>query len=214
MARDLHDGISQDLYATQLSLTALLDRVPDHLHEPLEELIDRQTSVIASVRALLRAQPSPKAAVSLDELIDDLERTAHRDIGHSVELHADAIVPDTVPALMAHHAVHALKEMLSNAVRHGSADHVWARVDVNHATLRLQVDDDGRGVPAARRHGFGLANLKARAEACGGSFDITRRFPTGTTARWNASLTWRTDSPRRRRLSLLTGVGSAPTLSA
>ncbi len=210
LARDLHDGISQDLYATHLSLTALLGRVPDDLHEPVEALIDRQTAVIASLRALLRGQPAPGTTVDFDDLIADLDQTAHSDIGRSVRLHVDGDAPEEVSAVVAHHAVHALKEMLSNAVRHSAAEHVWAQASVDRGALTLRVDDDGLGIPETLRPGFGLGNLEARAEACGGWFLMTLRHPTGTIARWNAELTWRDAGRLRVALSRPSGVARAP----
>jgi signal transduction histidine kinase len=56
--------------------------------------------------------------------------------------------------------------------------------------LRLNVRDDGVGLPATRSgEGQGLRNLASRAESLGGGFAIEAAEPRGTVVHWEASLT-------------------------
>jgi signal transduction histidine kinase len=79
--------------------------------------------------------------------------------------------------------VAALRELLSNAVRHAEASSVSVALQIVDQHLALTVSDNGVGIPETVSRS-GLENLRKRAEAMGGSFETSRRFPTGTQARW------------------------------
>ena len=53
--------------------------------------------------------------------------------------------------------------------------------------LALTVSDNGVGIPETVSKS-GLENLRKRAESLGGSFETSRRFPTGTQAQWKIPL--------------------------
>ena len=72
----------------------------------------------------------------------------------------------------------AIREGVTNVVRHSAARHVWVRLDADG----VEVADDGRGPAgdpdAARRvpqHGNGLAGLRERAAAVGAAVTVCRR---------------------------------------
>lgn len=67
-----------------------------------------------------------------------------------------------------------LKEALANIIRHAEARRVIVRLHPDGGTLKLEVEDDGRGLPEAPPppgHD-GIRNMRRRARAAGGSFDI------------------------------------------
>ena len=75
-----------------------------------------------------------------------------------------------MPAEIAEHLLHALREALSNAARHGQA----SRVDVTvlaDGKLILLVRDNGTGIKATTRRS-GLANLAQRADHYGGTLTV------------------------------------------
>ena len=80
-----------------------------------------------------------------------------------------------------------LREALANVARHAQARQVEVSVDVG-AELILQVADDGIGLPPqdagqdsqCRSRGHGLANMRTRAAALGGSLMLEARPGGGT----------------------------------
>ena len=76
-----------------------------------------------------------------------------------------------------------VREALRNAYTHACAEHVTVAVDIGPDAVRASVDDDGVGLgggtPASGRGG-GLAVMRERAEALGGTLDITATRPRGT----------------------------------
>ena len=79
-----------------------------------------------------------------------------------------------------------VREGLSNAARHAKASRVEVRVDV-HDDLTITVTDNGVGMSDSTRSS-GLANLRARAEARGGSMTVGTVDKRGTKLLWRVPL--------------------------
>lgn len=186
LARDLHDSVTQDLYATHLALTALRDQVPESVQLSVDRLIGRHVRTMSLLRAVVECRMTPDTPVSTDDLITSLDRLAEYEIGGGVQVCRSVQAPTDVPAILARHAWVSLREMVSNAIRHSGASHIDVYVDVDDRWLTLTVADDGPGLTTPLRPGHGLVNLDARARLCGGSFRLRRRKPMGTTAEWRA----------------------------
>jgi signal transduction histidine kinase len=74
------------------------------------------------------------------------------------------------------------QEALTNVTRHANATGVDVVLRLDHGHLRLEVADDGIGVPeiAPRTSSLGLLGMRERARRCGGDCTIRRRDPRGT----------------------------------
>jgi signal transduction histidine kinase len=92
-----------------------------------------------------------------------------------------------VPVAVADHARAALREALSNVVRHSGAHTVGVQLARDRDGLRLTVTDDGCGIPrdVTRR---GLKHLEERAEQAGGHCRVDSSPRTGTTVTWQVPL--------------------------
>ena len=89
---------------------------------------------------------------------------------------AQITVRGTLGELPAHIAAHVYRigaEALTNAVRHGGAEHVDVALARNGSTATIEVRDDGRGLPAIRRPGSnGLRSMRARADTIGATLSL------------------------------------------
>lgn len=75
--------------------------------------------------------------------------------------------------------VYAVEEAVTNALKHGGAEAVTVTIEIAQDTealwmLDVTVDDDGSGLPAGPTVLSGLARHRSRAEARGGSLELTR----------------------------------------
>jgi ligand-binding sensor domain-containing protein/signal transduction histidine kinase len=90
----------------------------------------------------------------------------------------------TVPvrAEVRHNLTLAVKEALTNTLRHAHASEVWLRLSWAAPELRIVVEDNGRGFEpaAASDHGNGLGNQRARLDKLGGAVDLESRPGQGT----------------------------------
>ncbi|HEY8372997.1 MAG TPA: GAF domain-containing sensor histidine kinase [Pseudonocardiaceae bacterium] len=195
IARDLHDVIVQRLYAAGVQLELLERRLSGRL-EPqdarrLGEALAQLDRTIAEVRATVRALTSvdPDEEARAPDLLDSVRaevQTAGELLGVPPRLEVAGEVAD-VPVAVADHARAALREALSNVVRHSGARSVLVRLERDAAGLRLQVSDDGCGIPpgVSRR---GLRHLEERAVAAGGRCTVESSPSTGTTVTWEVPL--------------------------
>jgi signal transduction histidine kinase len=186
IARDLHDVIVQRLYAAGVQLDLLGRRLPrrhaTRLAEAVDQLDETITEVRGTVARLRSADPSPPTATDLFDSVRAEVATAGELLGFPPTLSITGDSAD-VPVAIADHARAALREALSNVVRHAGATSVDVRVDRDAAGLLLSVRDNGCGIPAGvtRR---GLRNIADRAVAVGGRCDVESTQSAGTHVTW------------------------------
>ncbi|MGD8751224.1 MAG: ATP-binding protein, partial [Anaerolineales bacterium] len=85
-----------------------------------------------------------------------------------------------LPAVVEVNAYRIVLEALSNVIRHAQAERCKVKFqleedDLNQVVLRLQISDDGSGIPYKNREGVSLSSMRARAEEIGGKFTIEQR---------------------------------------
>ena len=80
----------------------------------------------------------------------------------------------------------ALRETLTNVVRHAQATEVRVEVIAGNDGVVLRVSDNGVGPASAdaASGGRGLANLAARAQRLGGTFELRPGDTSGSVAEW------------------------------
>jgi two-component system, NarL family, sensor histidine kinase DevS len=190
IARDLHDVIVQRLYAAGVQLDLLGRRLSRRLArrdaarlaEAVDQLDETITEVRATVGRLRSADPSPPTSTDLFDSVRAEVATAGELLGFAPTLTLTGD-PTDLPVAIADHARAALREALSNVVRHAGATSVDVQVDRDSAGLRLSVRDNGCGIPAdvTRR---GLRNIADRAATVGGRCDVESSPNTGTDVTW------------------------------
>jgi signal transduction histidine kinase len=192
MARDLHDTVIQRLFGVglslQLSLMATLD-------EPTQTRIN---NCINELDATIREIRTTIFEIDQDELNGTslLNRVSALtdEVGARLNLDVVLRVSPTVDALASsnctRHAVQALREILSNIVRHSHATEVSVDVDVDaeEKMIVLSVSDNGKGFSFPVGPGRGMRNLTSRARELGGDCVIDSTPQRGTMVRWTAKL--------------------------
>jgi signal transduction histidine kinase len=187
ISRDLHDGIIQSLYAVSLSLEEVLELIETDsagAGARVDRAIDRLHTTIGDIRQFIVGL-GPESDVGLPLALESLARELLS--GSGAELALDVGGADEVGERLAPEAEHELvqivREALSNVARHSQAHHATLTVQVSHDVLEIRVEDDGVGFdPAVRLDGthFGLANLRDRAGAFGGTIRIESDPDNGT----------------------------------
>ena len=88
---------------------------------------------------------------------------------------ADLVLPPTQEGVLAL----ALRESVTNVLRHAHASHCQLRLEQANGRCRLEVEDDGRG--GSQVEGNGLRGMRERVEALGGTLDRDTRQGTKVT---------------------------------
>jgi signal transduction histidine kinase len=191
IARDLHDGLGAELAALIWRARGLQQELDGLVSRPVElsAFADRLKVVLDEVRSIVWALDA-RGQSWLDAVSYLRDRGA--------ELCADRVsfelIDEGAPTLkqlpgeLRLQLVRSVKEAVRNAVRHGRPNRVRVRLQAADQ-LRVEVEDDGVGLPAGalERSRGGLQNLKARAQLSGGSFSIEPAHP-GTRVRWSLAL--------------------------
>ena len=174
IARDLHDGVAQELAFIAATTRELANGAGPQLAQVVnaaERGLDESRRAIVQLTQRLD-EPFDVA------LIQTVEDVAQR-LGTRVAVEAEpapGLPPDRQEQLL-----RIVREAMTNAVRHGSASHVKVRFS-NGGVLRLRIEDDGIGFDPTSVHsrGFGLVVMRERAKAIGGRFQI-ESAPVGGT---------------------------------
>ena len=184
IARDMHDHVIQRLFATGLSLQST-SRLAEHpsVRGRLNEAVDNLDAAIKDIRQTIFELHRAKPTRELREEIAGLVKGSTQTLGFVPDLTIDGPL-DSLNAELEADLVAVVREGLANVVRHARASSASVRITID-GTLRIEVADDGVGVPPAAVHS-GLANLRERAESHGGSLQLRARTPRGTALVWEA----------------------------
>jgi signal transduction histidine kinase len=165
LARELHDGVKQQLFATAMLLGAAR-ATAEHDVARTTTRIDEASGLLENAQRELVAVLGQLRPPSLDApWPEGLRREVlawSRRTGIRAELVIDdapALRPATCDALM-----RIVQEALSNVARHGSATRVAVRLELGSRDERiLRIEDDGLGIPENAPEGFGIISMRERA---------------------------------------------------
>jgi two-component system NarL family sensor kinase len=186
IARDLHDGVVQELAGTAFALSGSA-REPGLTAELRGDLNRAGEAVRRSLRQLrsllVEIHPPGLNAASLAASLEDLTAPAvSAGITSSVSVSGIDDAPDHVVTLV----WRAAQESIRNAVRHAHATHLTVEVRGDERQVRLTVRDDGVGFDPAAGEGdgsYGLRGMKSLVEDGGGVVDVDSSPDIGTTIR-------------------------------
>lgn len=188
IARDLHDHVIQDLFGTGLELQSLAASAAPADRERLDEAVSRIDRVIAQIRKIVFALTPPdddKSATARNRVLD-IAADASKALPHPVNVGFVGPVDLFVNDDLTDEVAAVVRELLSNVVKHSGAVEAGVILSVDDADIRIQVTDDGIGIPATA-HRSGLSNLTARAASLGGTMDVSSSA-NGTTVTWRVPL--------------------------
>jgi len=188
IARDLHDGIAQELVALKLGFDALSRRVGKIAPDETLRFADLTAQLNAScteVRGIAHTMSPPVLEQQgLAPSLELLLRNTLQDTGLEARLHAH----DLPPRLEEKTEVglyRIAQELLNNVVKHARAAHVVVELFQADNRLVMRVEDDGTGFDfeTARSRGtMGVLNILSRVNTLGGEFFSEKKQPQGTVA--------------------------------
>jgi signal transduction histidine kinase len=189
LARDLHDSVTQSLFAASLKGEALAELLGDQEGAPLEavEEIRRLTrGALAGMRTmLLEMRADGVAQTPLPELLRHLVEASGSRIGADVRLSVEG--QRVLPAEVQTALYRIAQEALNNVTRHARAVRAWVDLRLGEAGARLEIGDDGIGFDGQGGAGhFGLHTMRERADAVGARYQVVSGAGRGTvvTVEW------------------------------
>jgi signal transduction histidine kinase len=184
-ARDLHDGVGQDLAAAKMMLDGMIFRPTTNsnggpIHEA-SEILDRAIQQIRTMSHLLHPPLLDEGGLlsALRWFLDGM--TARSGIRTSLDLQ-----PRNFPRLQPEferNVFRIVQEALTNVFRHSDATEAYVKIIRNDNTLLLMVGDDGKGLdePTAKLRptsiGVGIGSMRERARELGGELKMRNGNP-------------------------------------
>ena len=185
LARDLHDTVIQRLFGVGLGLQMALPLLDDDARDRVDRALDELNETIHDIRTTIFEIDQDRATEdTLRQRATALTNEVDNRLGVEARLQMEAGLSQAVNEHCAHHTIQALREILSNVVRHSEATHVTVELSSDGDFLVLRVHDDGVGFDDHAGYGRGLRNLETRALDLGGRCVVESSRGRGTLVTW------------------------------
>ena len=184
ISRELHDETGQALMVIRLYLgmleAAIAGRTAKHKIRETLEVVDRTIEglrrIISKLSPLVLQELGMVAAIRKEA--KDLAKNTGIKVRVAISDHVGRLAPEIEMAIY-----RVVQEGLHNVSKHAQAKTVTVHMDREGDMVRLQLEDDGVGMPAkinSRGHSFGLAGIKERIASLGGEVEVRSQRGKGT----------------------------------
>ena len=188
IAHEIHDGVAQTMYALNLGLEncARLARRGEHsrLNEYLTNLVPLSRQTLLEIRHYIYdLTPLLSGGSSFEDLLRKQvgEFEAITQVPTRMEIRGESrLVPVSVRAGI----YRILNEALSNVLKHSIASEARVILSFYPDGVQMSVKDNGKGFePENTEAGYGIDNMRRRAEELGGTFEVSSAEGVGTEIR-------------------------------
>jgi PAS domain S-box-containing protein len=186
LADDLHDGLGQELTGLSLLLSAFAGSAR---HGKILEATELERALVVAQRALQSCRSIARGLSPVTEaqggLIAGLRELAARlktGSGPALDFTTSGVTRLGLSPAASDHLFRIAQEAIANALKHAHASSIKVTLEIESASVRLAICDDGEGltVPEISATGLGLRTMRYRASLLGAKFHITRFGHHGT----------------------------------
>jgi ligand-binding sensor domain-containing protein/signal transduction histidine kinase len=185
IAQDLHDDLGTSL--TEVSLLSAVARSPsastDEVQSHLDAIAGKSSDMVKALDEIVwAANPKNDSVRNLANYLSFFAREYLQPTTIRCRLDVPPNLPETLLNAEQRHTLYlAVKEAIANAAKYSGASELWLRVALNEHSLRITVEDNGKGFdPAAPSNRNGLANMQSRLTKLGGRCEIVSVAGKGT----------------------------------
>jgi signal transduction histidine kinase len=161
--------------------------VPPEVQERIGRSVEDIDATIRELRAAIFELHHQSGRSSLRADVQELIEEYTAALGFRPQLVCTGPLDSAVPTLVRPQILAAIRESLSNVVRHAEASNVKVEIIVTGEDVTARVSDDGVGITSTAPQS-GLSNLRERAAALGGAVRLESSEPHGTMLELRAPL--------------------------
>lgn len=196
IADDLHDFVSQELFATAMQIESISYEAPDAVRERLLSTLEHVKRAQREVRGVMGQLQGERTSEPLGERVRRELVLAQDSLGFVASLTvadwAAASAAVEVDPTLSDDIIAVIRELLSNTARHAQATSASVSITTGDGRLSVTIVDDGIGPPKEFSRHSGTSNLANRALRRRGSFalepvDENAERP-GSRATWNVAV--------------------------
>ena len=176
IARDLHDTVSQEIFAAHMILSGLSQQASKLDREKMQTQLQGVTAILETAQRdlrilLLHLRPVELEQKSLVEGIQSLLKELKEKSDLKVAFKFQVV---SLPKKIEEHIFRIVQELISNTLRHAQASCLDVYLYQTETELQLKVVDNGRGFEPADVDdlSYGLRNIKERVEDMAGSIQL------------------------------------------
>ena len=172
LAREVHDGIAQDV----ASLGYLVDAIPARDADQANQIQQVRGEVSRVVSELRQSVFDLRNDVDEDRNLAEGLHALAGHIGTRTEINVHVSIeglPERLPREVEGHLMRIAQEALNNARKHSGAANVWLTARFDGEGVHLEITDDGRGMGIPRTDSYGLAIMRERATEIGADLTIS-----------------------------------------
>ena len=167
VARDLHDGVCNDLLGIGMQLSAMGPDSPER-----EEVLSMLEGLRSEVRTISHDMMPPQFKLSdIEEVMEMYTERFRSQTSAEIKFNASLEGSRTwqqVPERIAYEVYRIFQEQMGNIIRHSGATRIEAALKLTDTVLSLTISNDGRAFdPTPSREGIGLTVMSERAKAIG-----------------------------------------------
>lgn len=167
IAREMHDLLGHDMIALHLELETARHLTEGRGKDAVERAQQVGKTLLADLRAAVSTLRADAASVDVVANIRDLAEKVqgprvHLSLPESLELRD----PERANTL-----VRCAQEIVTNTIKHASAENLWITLERRNGCIELKARDDGRGAPSVVS-GNGLDGMRERMTALGGDLAL------------------------------------------
>ncbi|MGX7348823.1 sensor histidine kinase [Dolosicoccus paucivorans] len=185
IARELHDSVSQQLFAAMMLLATLNEQTDEEeQYDAIKPMLETTSTIVDQAQAEMRAlllhlRPVELQGKSLKEGITQLLQELDGRL--PIKIHWD-IVEVRLETGVEDHLFRIVQEAISNTLRHAKASELEVLMRKVGSQLELSIQDNGVGFDTSKTFmaSHGLNNIKERVESLGGDFKVTSQKGEGT----------------------------------
>jgi signal transduction histidine kinase len=181
LAREIHDGIAQELAFLGYVLDDLAARSEqEDMQGELRDLRAQVTRVVGDLRlSIFELRSEVQGQTGLGAALSDYVRSIGAASAMTVHLVLDE-TPNRLPVEAEAELLRIAQESVTNARKHSGAQNLWVTCRINPPSARLTIEDDGTGLGTGRDDSYGIQIMRERADRLGATLSISTRPEGGT----------------------------------
>ncbi len=179
IAKDLHDGIVQQLGGLKLGLQKKLSDTEDPESTRLIAVLDDSTQELRELshRMMPRSLKELGLIPALEDMLENSLGMA--DLTHEFEHYGITTrMPESIEITL----YRISQELVNNVIKHSRATHVNIQLFKASTDIVLIVEDNGRGFEKSNKKGIGLLNISSRLDTVNGQVNFEPSPESGTLA--------------------------------
>lgn len=186
VAKDLHDGIAQEMVALKLGINVLEQKIKNQLPEQLshiQELSQQIDSTTKEIRTISHVMMPPVLETKgLAPSLELLCQSTLKNAGVDYQIDIEGIT-DRIDDKVKLGVYRVAQELINNIIKHANANKVLIILSLTGSGLLLKIEDDGKGFNFEEekfKGSMGLLNIISRVSTLGGSIQVQSVEPHGS----------------------------------